>query len=38
MVLDGFGRGPHPAIVLPAATDRTESVPNTGKYTGISAY
>jgi|HubBroStandDraft_4_1064222.scaffolds.fasta_scaffold28826_3 hypothetical protein len=35
---DGLSRGPHPAIVLPAATDRTKSVPNTGKYTGISAY
>jgi hypothetical protein len=35
---NGFGQGPHPAIVLPAATDRTKSVPNTGKYTGISAY
>ena len=30
--------GPHSAIVLPAAppTERTKSVPNTGKYTGIS--
>ena len=34
----GISQGPHPAIVLPAATDRTKSVPNTGKYTGISAY
>jgi hypothetical protein len=32
--------GPHPAIVLPAAppTEHTKSVPNTGKYTGISRY
>jgi hypothetical protein len=29
---------PHPAIVLPRPTDRTKSVPNTGKYTGISRY
>jgi len=36
--MDGFSRGPHPAIVSPAATDRSKSVPNTGKYTGISAY
>jgi hypothetical protein len=35
---DGFSGGPHPAIALPAAPDRTKSVPNTGKDTGFSAY
>ena len=35
---DGFSRGPYPAIVLPAATARTKSAPNTGKYTGIPRY
>jgi hypothetical protein len=35
---DGFSRGPYPAIVLPAATARTKSAPNTAKYTGIPRY
>jgi hypothetical protein len=35
----GRGGGPHPAIVFARGlTDRTKSVPNTGKYTGISRY
>ena len=29
---DGFSRGPHPAIVLPAATDRTKSVRQIYRY------